>query len=121
MTIAAKLAATGMASLLAAGGFAPTAPQAPTKPTVPTAPTAVAVPASLEITNITGPTRLAVAQEGTWTVHVNTASTSPNLHYSVKWGDENAALRAAATLLPAATTSATFTHAYGVRGTFRPT
>lgn len=76
--------------------------------------------AVLNISSVSGPTALAIDQEGTWTVNVKEASSS-NLHYSVKWGDENTMLRAAAVMMPVATSSATFTHAYSAKGTYQPT
>lgn len=73
---------------------------------------------SVSVSGLDAPTRLAVNEEGTWTVHADTSS-SGNLKYSVAWG-ENAAARMMS-LGDTTQSSATFTHTYGSEGTYQPT
>lgn len=75
----------------------------------------------LSINGVDAPVRLETNQNGTWTVHVNTASTG-TLHYSVTWGDENLMVRAMSALsIPMTQTSGSFTHAYSQQGQYEPT
>lgn len=116
-TIAAKLGASVLAPFMMFGGMMPSSLaslyHAPLR-------TDVNQPA-LEITSIAGPTALAVNQDGTWTVRVNEATSTQNLQYSVNWGDTNAGVHANALMQPIMQSSATFTHAYAVKGSYRPT
>ena len=118
MTIAAKLGAMVLTPFMAFGGHGNVNHAVPVRADRNDATTSVATSTILKISSITGPTSLAVDQDGTWTVNVKN-STSQNLHYSVKWGDEGTMMRAAF-LAPLATTSATFTHAYSAKGTYQP-
>jgi PKD repeat protein len=72
----------------------------------------------LEITSITAPTSLAVDEEGTWTVNVE-SSVEGNLTYSVMWGDEGTRMMLRS--MDETQSSATFTHAYAEEGTYTPT
>lgn len=75
------------------------------------------------ISGVSGPSTLAVGQQGTWTVKASDSSNG-NLYYSVVWGDE--ANTTCASGGPCATTSAqyqqtaTFTHVYSKAGYFSP-
>lgn len=76
------------------------------------------------ISGVSGPTSLAVGQQGTWTVQASSASSSLStnvaLSYSVVWGDENAFSRIMemAGGVDAFVQTATFTHAYANTGTY---
>lgn len=74
--------------------------------------------AKIKITGIDAPSTLALGETGTWTVNVNSRGNASPLQYSVRWGDEGTMMRAAST--NTATSSATFTHAYDVSGTYAP-
>lgn len=110
---AAKFGALALAPFLFFGGWANhMVHSAPTPPPY-------HAPIALAITGVDGPASLAIGEDGTWTVDVKAASTTTGLHYSVKWGDENAApsaLRAAAMI----DSSSTFTHSYASAGTYKP-
>lgn len=72
----------------------------------------------ISISSIDAPVRLAVNEEGTWTVNADTNATG-NLRYSVVWGDEGmvrSMLGTAATVQ----TSSTFTHSYAREGVYKP-
>jgi hypothetical protein len=89
-----------------------------TSTTTPPAP----APAPVSVSGIDGPATLAAGATGTWTVDAALASTTGNLHYSVKWGDEGIFRAMALMAVPAVTqSSATFTHAYASAGTYHPT
>jgi peptidoglycan hydrolase-like protein with peptidoglycan-binding domain len=77
---------------------------------------------ALSISGLDAPTQLHTGQIGSWTVHALTSSTTSNLHYSVVWGDEQAATTASIRAPDASTvsTSSTFTHQYQVAGTYTP-
>lgn len=74
---------------------------------------------ALTITDISGPVTLAVGVTGTWTVKVDTTSTS-TLTYYVTWGDEDAfsQILAFGQVNETATSSPVFTHAYARAGKF---
>ena len=76
------------------------------------------------ITGIDTPSTLSIGTTGTWTVHASVPSGSTtNLHYSVVWGDEGGS-GSGSFAAPASTnveSSATFTHAYQISGTYTPT
>lgn len=88
-----------------------------------TAPSTTPITPALSISGIDAPATLALGTSGTWTVHVDSTGLNGNLHYSVKWGDENTGLMAMfrAPDTETSTTSATFTHTYESTGTFTPT
>lgn len=71
------------------------------------------------ISEIDGPTALALGAEGTWTIDVESESEEP-LRYSVKWGDESDTVKRSYALDMSATSSATFTHTYTEPGTYQP-
>lgn len=73
----------------------------------------------LAITSIDAPAALAVNEEGTWTVNVNTDPDAGGLKYSVKWGDEGFMARLMS-MDEDIQTDASFTHAYGEAGTYTP-
>jgi hypothetical protein len=82
----------------------------------------VSAPAPVSVNGIDGPASLAVGATGIWTVDATLASTTGNLHYSVKWGDEGIFRSMALMAVRAVTqSSATFTHSYASAGTYHPT
>jgi len=72
----------------------------------------------ISISSIDAPVRLAVDQEGTWTVNADT-NLSGNLRYSVTWGDEGL-MRKMLGAEATTQTSSTFTHSYAEAGTYKP-
>ena len=75
------------------------------------------------ISGVSGPTTLAVGQQGTWTVKASDPNNG-NLYYSVVWGDESSATCALGGPCAAASTeyqqTATFTHTYNKAGYYSP-
>lgn len=110
----AKFGALAMTPFMFFGAHAATVHPTPTHP-----PQSHKAMHAVKITNIDGPTALAVGTSGTWTVNVNTSATS-SLHYSATWGDEGstAAMRSLASRID---TSASLTHTYASAGTYHPT
>lgn len=76
------------------------------------------IKARVSVSGVDAPTRLAVDQEGTWTVHA-TSNTDNNLSYSVDWGEDNAGMMRASAKMEMQS-SATFTHSYIEPGTYHP-
>ncbi len=72
----------------------------------------------VSVSGVDAPSRLAVDQEGTWTVHAS-SNTAGNLSYSVDWGEGNDAARSSLSG-EMAQSSATFTHSYAAAGTYYP-
>ena len=76
------------------------------------------VKGKVSVSGVDAPTRLAVDQEGTWTVKAS-SNTDGNLQYSVDWGDSDMNM---ARNMSGETTqsSASFTHSYSEPGTYHP-
>ena len=75
---------------------------------------------ALSILGISAPSALAVGEEGTWTVDVESEGEG-NLRYGVTWGDEGNARMALMSEEDAVQSSATFTHVYAEAGVYTPT
>lgn len=73
----------------------------------------------LSITSVDGDTKLAIGEEGTWTVNVE-GTFEGDLEYSVKWGDEGMFRMFSAEESLTTQASATFTHIYYDEGTYEP-
>ncbi len=75
------------------------------------------------VSGVSGPTTLAVGQQGTWTVSASDPNNG-NLYYSVVWGDESsvpcASGGACATASAQYQQTATFTHTYSNDGYYLP-
>lgn len=71
------------------------------------------------ISGITGPTTLAVNQQGTWTVNASDPE-NQSLSYQVTWGDErvNPTVASGVASSPINYQTATFTHTYATAGTY---
>lgn len=75
------------------------------------------IKARVSVSGVDAPTRLAVDEEGSWTVHA-ISNTDSNLSYSVDWGENKAMMRASTAV--ETQSSATFTHSYAEEGTYYP-
>jgi hypothetical protein len=75
---------------------------------------------AVTVTGVTGPTALAVGEDGSWTVDAK-SSASTTLSYSVTWGDENMQPSTFAAMAKRVSSSATFTHEYAAAGTYTAT
>lgn len=78
---------------------------------------AVIADSKVSINGVDAPTRLAVGEDGTWTVHA-ASNASGNLKYSVDWGEGMMARMIASDSMTQS--SATFTHSYDSEGTYYP-
>jgi len=76
------------------------------------------IKARVSVSGVDAPTRLAVDQEGTWTVHA-ISNTDSNLSYSVDWGENKAGMMRSSAAVETQS-SATFTHSYAEPGTYHP-
>ena len=72
---------------------------------------------TLSISGVSGPTSIAVGQQGTWSITTN-APASTYVSVSVRWGDENTYPYAAANASMQVYQQNTFTHTYQQAGTY---
>ena len=72
------------------------------------------------ISGVSSPTVLKVGTAGTWTISASDPQNG-NLSYAVDWGDQALMAKTSASIQPAFTQTASFSHAYGAPGTYKVT